>query len=52
MKKLLILASLIVAAAATAATTLSHRKVSDAEVNRAIDERLHEMLVKLNAEKK
>ena len=51
MKKLLAVAVLMIAAGATAAGSF-HRKVTDEEVNRAIDERLHELLVKLNAEKK
>ena len=39
-------------ALASSLTYPTHPRPSDAEVNKAIDLRLHAMLVKLNAEKK
>lgn len=51
MKNILFVAVLLTTAATAVAGSMKH-KASQAEVERAIDSRLHEMLVKLNAEKK
>jgi hypothetical protein len=51
MKKILVVATLTMAMAG-AALARTARAPSDEDVNRAIDARLHAMLLKLNAEKK
>jgi hypothetical protein len=51
MKKILVVATLMMAVTGAALARTS-RSPSDEEVNRAIDARLHAMLLKLNAEKK
>ncbi len=54
MKKLLIAVTAMTGlmAGAALAGSMVHPRPSDVEVNKAIDSRLHAMLVKLNAEKK
>jgi ABC-type transporter MlaC component len=54
MKTMLATMMVLVAAVATVATARPHatHKVSDAEVQAAIDERLHELLVKLNDQRR
>lgn len=52
MKKLFFTAAMMTVVMAGAAAASAHRRVSDREVEQAIDSRLHSMLVKLNAEKK
>lgn len=54
MKKLLIAVTVMsgLMAGAALASSIVRPHPSDAEVNKAIDSRLHAMLVKLNAEKK
>jgi hypothetical protein len=49
MKTIIALLVLAGVAIASAAIATPPRKVTDAEVQRVIDERLHEMLVKLNS---
>ncbi len=49
MKTLIALVLLTAVAVASAALATPPKKVSDAEVQRAIDSRLHEMLVRLNS---
>jgi hypothetical protein len=48
LKKSVALLSLILVAFATVAAARPHHRVSDAQVQAAIDARLHELLVKLN----
>ena len=56
MKKLIfavtVVSGLMAGGALASSLTYTHPRPSDAEVNKAIDLRLHAMLVKLNAEKK
>ncbi|MGV3622236.1 MAG: hypothetical protein ACO1OB_15540 [Archangium sp.] len=52
MKKIVFAMAVMTVAVAGVATASSHRKVTDEQVESAIDARLHQMLVKLNAEKK
>jgi len=52
MKKLFFAAAVVTVVAAGVASAGSHKKPTDQEVEKAIDSRLHAMLVKLNAEKK
>ncbi len=54
MKTMIATMLVLVAVVATVATARPHatRKVSDAEVQAAIDERLHELLVKLNEQRR
>jgi hypothetical protein len=49
MKKSILIAGLLVGAVAAAA--VKNHKTTEADVNAAIDARLHAMLVKLNAQK-
>lgn len=48
MKKLFAVSMVLAVAVAGVAFGRQHKRVSDAEVERVIDARLHQMLVKLN----
>ena len=54
MKKLIFAVTVVsgLMAGGALASSITQPRPSDAEVNKAIDTRLHAMLVKLNAEKK
>ncbi len=52
MKKIVFAMAVLTVAVAGVATAGAQREVTDQQVESAIDARLHEMLVKLNAEKK
>lgn len=51
MKKALMVVTLAVVAMTTVAMARPARQVSDAEVQAAIDARLHELLVRINVER-